>query len=129
MGLEMGLDLRSDECQAWSLPQVLLGPSQTGFKYCRAVPKDLQSIEGKQAWVKYLGPVSRAVAETMAHGLAFEHGRRILALRGGAAEGDPKIGGVLNLLHHKLGTPRSSFGSRVEPKPMTLLRPSISETS
>ena len=57
-------------------------PHGRGFKYCRAVPKDLQPIEGKQAWVKYLGPVSRAVAETMAHALAYEHGRRILALRG-----------------------------------------------
>ena len=43
-----------------------LVPHRTGFKYCRAVPKDLQALEGKQAWVKYLGPVSRAVAETMA---------------------------------------------------------------
>ena len=57
-------------------------PHGRGFKYCRAVPKDLQPIEQKQAWVKYLGPVSRAVAETMAHALAYEHGRRILALRG-----------------------------------------------
>lgn len=53
-----------------------------GFKYCRAVPKDLQPIEKKQAWVKYLGSVSRAEAETLAHALAHEHGKRILALRG-----------------------------------------------
>ena len=64
-----------------------LVPHRTGFKYCRAVPKDLQAIEGKQAWVKYLGPVSRVVAETMAHALAYEHGRRILALRGGTLVG------------------------------------------
>ena len=55
------------------------------------MPKDLQSIVGKQAWVKYLGPVSRAVAETMAHGLACEHGRRVLALRSGGLEGDPGV--------------------------------------
>ena len=58
-----------------------------GFKYCRAIPKDLQPIEQKQAWVKYLGPVSRPVAETMAHGLAYEHGLRILALRGQSPPG------------------------------------------
>ena len=71
-----------------------LVPHRTGFKYCRAVPKDLQSIEGKQAWVKYLGPVSRAVAETMAHALAYDHGRRILALRGETIEVDPSYNGV-----------------------------------
>lgn len=54
---------------------------RAGFKYCRAVPKDLQPVEKKQAWVKYLGPVSLAVAETMAHALAHQHGERILAFR------------------------------------------------
>ena len=68
-----------------------LVPHRTGFKYCRAVPKDLQPTEGKQAWVKYLGPVSRAVAETMAHALAYEHGRRILALRGEKFELNPLL--------------------------------------
>ncbi len=59
-----------------------LVPHGRGFKYLRAIPKDLQAIEQKQAWVKYLGPVSRAEAETLAHALAHQHGRRILDLRG-----------------------------------------------
>ena len=52
-----------------------------GFKYVRAIPKDLQDIEKKCAWVKCLGAVGRAEAETQAHALAHEHGKRILALR------------------------------------------------
>ena len=59
-----------------------LVPHGRGFKYLRAIPKDLQPVEQKKAWVKYLGPVSRPVAETMAHALAHEHGKRILAFRG-----------------------------------------------
>lgn len=59
-----------------------LVPHGRGFKYIRAVPKDLQPLEKRKAWVKYLGPVSRAVAETLAHALAHEHGRRILEVRG-----------------------------------------------
>ena len=59
-----------------------LVPHGRGFKYLRAIPKDLQAAEQKQAWVKYLGPVSRAEAETLAHALAHEHGKRILTLRG-----------------------------------------------
>ncbi len=82
MGLEMGLELRSMSAKRAPTGSVTCSLTGRGFKYCRAVPKDLQPIEGKQAWVKYLGPVSRAVAETMAHALAYEHGRRILALRG-----------------------------------------------
>ena len=58
-----------------------LVPHGRGFKYLRAVPKDLQPVEQKKAWVKYLGAVSRPVAETMAHALAHEHGKRILAFR------------------------------------------------
>ena len=54
-----------------------------GFKYLRAVPKDLQSIEHKQAWVKCLGVIRRREAETLAHALAYEHERRIQALRAG----------------------------------------------
>jgi integrase len=52
-----------------------------GFKYLRAVPKDLQAIEHKQAWVKCLGVINRREAETLAHALAYEHERRIEALR------------------------------------------------
>ena len=105
-----------------------LVPNRTGFKYCRAVPKDLQPIEQKQAWVKYLGPVSRAVAETMAHALAYEHGRRILALRGesltepeaiptrnlpGTAVVSPSIS-VMDLVSmwERVRTPRSEISKR-----------------
>lgn len=57
-------------------------PHGSGFKYLRAIPKDLQPLEkNKQAWVKYLGPVSRTEAATLAHGLAHEHGKRIFVLR------------------------------------------------
>ena len=52
-----------------------------GFKYLRAVPKDLQAIEHKQAWVKCLGVINRREAETLAHALAYQHERRIEALR------------------------------------------------
>ena len=55
-------------------------PHGHGFKYVRAVPKDIQPLENKRTWVKCLGNVSRAEAETLAHGLAYEHGKRILAL-------------------------------------------------
>ena len=58
-------------------------PHGTGFKYCRAIPKDLQPIEQKAS----LGQISSAgypwVAETMAHALAHQHGQRILAFRAG----------------------------------------------
>ena len=56
-----------------------------GFKYLRAVPKDLQAIEHKQAWVKCLGVINRREAETLAHALAYEHERRIETLRAGLA--------------------------------------------
>ena len=62
-----------------------LVPHGRGFKYLRAIPKDLQAAEKKQAWVKYLGPVSRTEAETLAHALAHEFcmtaGTRRLASR------------------------------------------------
>ncbi len=71
-----------------------------GFKYVRAVPKDLQPVEGKQAWVKCLGVINRREAETMAHALAYEHERRIEAFRAArtsngsltlaAGEGNPR---------------------------------------
>ena len=56
-----------------------------GFKYLRAVPRDLQAIEHRQAWVKCLGVINRREAETLAHALAYEHERRIEALRAGLA--------------------------------------------
>ena len=63
-------------------------PHRRGFKYLRAVPKDLQAIEHKQAWVKCLGVINRREAETLAHALAYEHDRRIEALRAGLACND-----------------------------------------
>jgi integrase len=56
-------------------------PHGNGFKYLRRVPGDIQKLEKRRTWVKCLGNVSRAEAEILAHGLAYEHGRRILALR------------------------------------------------
>ena len=64
-------------------------PHGRGFKYVRAVPKDLRHLENKSAWVKCLGNVSRMEAETLAHGLAYEHGKRILAFRA-LKRGDPR---------------------------------------
>ena len=64
-----------------------LVPHGRGFKYVRAIPKDLQAIEQKQAWVKYLGPVSRSVAETMAHAWLTSTAGGILAFRGQATDG------------------------------------------
>ena len=64
-------------------------PHGRGFKYLRAVPKDIQHLENRRAWVKCLGNVSRAEAETLAHALAHEHGKRILVLRG-LASGAPE---------------------------------------
>jgi hypothetical protein len=57
-------------------------PHGNGFKYVRGVPRDIQHVENRRAWVKCFGSVSRLEAETLAHGLAYEHGKRILALRG-----------------------------------------------
>jgi len=64
-------------------------PHGNGFKYVRGVPKDIQHLENKRTWVKCLGNVSRAEAETLAHALAHEHGKRILALRG-LAKSEPE---------------------------------------
>ncbi len=58
-----------------------LMPHGRGFKYLRAVPKDLWAVEGRTAWVKCLGAVSRPQAEILAHQLAALHGQRIEELR------------------------------------------------
>ena len=58
-----------------------LVPHGRGFKYLRAVPKDLRAVEGRTAWVKCLGAVSRLQAEILAHQLAALHGQRIADLR------------------------------------------------
>ena len=69
-------------------------PHGNGFKYLRRVPKDIQHIENKSAWVKCLGNVSRAEAETLAHALAHEHGTRILALRALSRQGSSMVGAI-----------------------------------
>jgi hypothetical protein len=46
------------------------------------VPEDIQHVENRRAWIKHLGSISRAQAEMLAHGLAHEHSKRILELRG-----------------------------------------------
>ena len=65
-------------------------PHGNGFKYLRRVPEDIQHVENRRAWVKCLGSVSRLEAETLAHGLAHEHGKRILTLRA-VGRGEPLI--------------------------------------
>jgi hypothetical protein len=60
-----------------------------GFKYLRGVPRDIQHIENRRAWVRCLGNVSRAEAEMLAHALAHEHSKRILALRA-LSKGQPE---------------------------------------
>ena len=82
-----------------------LVPHGAGFKYCRAVPRDLQSVEKRAPWVKYLGPVSRPVAETMAHRLAYEHGRRILELRGASVLRPEWIGPLKDHLQTAVDSP------------------------
>lgn len=84
-------------------------PHGPGFKYVRAVPEDLRSIENKSAWVRCLGSVSRLEAETLAHGLAYEHGKRILALRalrrgGGWASGSAQIRDLSALILNPIPT-------------------------
>jgi len=65
-------------------------PHGNGFKYLRRVPQDIQHLENRRAWVKCLGSVSRGEAEMLAHLLAYEHAKRILALRA-LAKGEPLI--------------------------------------
>lgn len=51
-----------------------------GFKFVRAIPKELQPLEGKKAYVVWLGVIDRSDAETRAHDLAAEFGRRMKRL-------------------------------------------------
>ena len=60
----------------------------TGLSTFGRVQKTSSPIENSRAWVKCLGNVSRVEAEMLAHGLAYEHGKRILALRA-LAKGEP----------------------------------------
>ncbi len=83
-------------------------PHGNGFKYVRGVPKDLRHIEKKSAWVKCLGSVSRLEAETLAHGLAYQHGKRILAVRG-LARGEPQPLPTTPSEEQQTGTPRTTL--------------------
>jgi hypothetical protein len=56
-------------------------PHGNGFKYLRGVPRDIQHLENRRAWVRCLGNVSRAEAEMLAHALAYVHSKRVLGLR------------------------------------------------
>jgi len=51
-----------------------------GFKYVRAIPKDLQPLEGKKVWTEYIGRDANE-ASTRALELAAEHNRRAKVLR------------------------------------------------
>ena len=79
-------------------------PHGNGFKYLRRVPEDIQHLENRRAWVKCLGSVSRLEAETLAHVLAYEHGKRILALRA-FAKGEPLILPTIRAEGRQNGTP------------------------
>ena len=71
IGLEIGLEFQIMGSRPRHYRRCYVVPHGLGFKYLRAVPKDLQAIEHKQAWVKCLGVVSRREAETLAHALAL----------------------------------------------------------
>ena len=81
MGYKLGYKRRPMRTGRGSYRKSYIVPHGNGFKYLRGVPRDIQHLENRRAWVKCLGNVSRAEAETLAHGLAYEHGKRILALR------------------------------------------------
>lgn len=51
------------------------------WKYRRGVPRDLQGLIGKTAWVKYLGDIDRAAAQIAAHTEDARNGALIKQLR------------------------------------------------
>ena len=51
------------------------------WKYRRGVPRDLQGLIGKTAWVRYLGDVDRGAAEIAAHTEDAKNGALIAQLR------------------------------------------------
>ena len=84
VGLEIGLEFVAGgpiQGKRGPYPKSYVVPHGRGFKYVRAIPKDLQRLEKKCAWVKCLGAVSRSEARSKARVLALEHGKRIAALR------------------------------------------------
>lgn len=52
-----------------------------GLKYVRAIPKDVQPLEGRKVWTEYLGKVSTDDAKTRALELAAAHDKRAKVLR------------------------------------------------
>jgi hypothetical protein len=65
-------------------------PHHGGLKYVRAIPKDVQPLEGRKVWTAYLKGLSLADAKTRALELAAEHDKRAKALRG-LPEADKKM--------------------------------------
>ena len=65
-------------------------PHHGGLKYVRAIPKDVQPLEGRKVWTAYLKGLSVADAKTRALELAAEHDKRAKALRG-LPEADKKM--------------------------------------
>ena len=64
-------------------------PHHGGLKYVRAIPKDVQPLEGRKVWTAYLKGLNLADAKTRALELAADHDKRAKALRG-LAEADKK---------------------------------------
>lgn len=62
------------------MPRYLV-PHHGGLKYVRAIPKDVQQLEGRKVWTAYLGKISSDDAKTRALELAAEHDKRAKVLR------------------------------------------------
>lgn len=54
---------------------------RTGWRYKRAVPRELQGLIGRKEWSEYFGSIGERVAETKARELAVEHDRLVGQLR------------------------------------------------
>ena len=65
-------------------------PHHGGLKYVRAIPKKLQTLEGRTVWTAYLKGLSAADAKTRALELAAEHDKRAKVLRN-LPESDKKL--------------------------------------
>ena len=93
----------------WQLPQVLHRTPWKRFKYVRGVPKDIQHLEGRPYWIKYLGD---------AHGLAHEHAKRILVLRV-LAKGEPQLHSIIPSHEGQASAPslklRAEWMAKTEP--------------
>ena len=65
-------------------------PHHGGLKYVRAIPKDVQALEGRKVWTAYLKGLSAEDAKTRALELAAEHDKRAKVLRN-LAEPDKRL--------------------------------------